>query len=386
MTELRGMTWQHPRGYAPLQRLSQLFKERHPDVDIVWDCRSLKDFGDYPVHMLAQKYDLIMIDHPHVGICSSQGVLVPLDEWVEREFLDDQARYSIGPSHFSYQWDGKQWALAADAAAQVAAYRPDLLSGCALPRYWHEVIILAKSLGAGQRVGWPLCSTDAMCSFLSLCANIGGHQFFDEEHGVPFKVGEEALEVLFKLLPVLHSDSLYMNPIQMYDRMVQSDEIAYVPLAFGYSNYSRRGVGEKILQFGNIPSVSGLPQGGLLGGVGIAVSALSNHIPLAVEFAKHIVSPDVQRNEYFDGGGQPGHAGAWRDPRVNMESSNFFKGTIDTLESSYMRPRNRAFPEFQEQAGFLLHEKLVQAAGGANLQAKELITSMNEIYSDAVRR
>ncbi|MFE5321809.1 ABC transporter substrate-binding protein [Paenibacillus sp. NPDC056579] len=385
MIQLRGMTWNHPRGYGPLLLLSELFKEQHPSVEITWDCRSLKDFGDYPVNILAQKYDIIMIDHPHVGICSSQGVLVPLDEWVDRDFLDDQSKNSTGPSHFSYQWDGKQRAFAVDAAAQVAAYRPDLLNTATLPRFWDEAIGLAKSLPANQHVGWPLCPTDAMCSFLSLCADIGGYNFFDETRGIPLWVGVAALEILFEMLPLLHHGSLYMNPIQMYDMMAQTHEIAYIPLAFGYSNYARPGATGKIIKFGNIPTTSGIPKGSLLGGVGIAVSALSDHIPLAVEFAKYTAHSDVQRREYFSGGGQPGHAVAWRDHQVNLRSNNFFQDTIATLENSYMRPRNQAFPEFQEQAGLLLHEMLSQAAEGTSVQARIVVERMNGIYRYALR-
>lgn len=83
---LKGMTWDHPRGYAPLERLSARYGERR-GVDIAWDRRSLKDFGDSPVDVLARKYDLLVIDHPHVGISAEQGVLVPLDEWLDAAFL-----------------------------------------------------------------------------------------------------------------------------------------------------------------------------------------------------------------------------------------------------------------------------------------------------------
>ncbi|KZE79361.1 hypothetical protein AV654_17995 [Paenibacillus elgii] len=380
MTTLKGMTWNHVRGFAPLEATAAEFRERHPGIDIRWDRRSLKDFGDYPVHLLAREYDIIMIDHPHVGICSEQHVLVPLDRHIPEAYLRDQEANSVGPSHQSYHWAGHQWALAADAAAQVAAYRADLLHERDVPRSWNEVSELAQSLPPGRKVGWPLCPTDAMCSFLTLCAGIGGPSFFDEAEGVRPHVGEAAVRQLLKLLPLLHEASLESNPIQMYDRMASQDDIVYVPLAFGYSNYARAGFADWLLRFADIPGVDGEPRGSLLGGVGIAVSAFSAHISLAVEFAMFAASGEVQRTLYAGCGGQPGHASAWRDDDVNRKCNGFFADTMRTLELSYMRPRNRAFPAFQEQGGILLHEALRASLGGETIRPDDVIDRMNASY------
>ncbi|KIL41985.1 hypothetical protein SD70_03750 [Gordoniibacillus kamchatkensis] len=384
MVKLKGMTWNHVRGYAPLVAAAQRFRQLHPEVEMEWDRRSLKDFGDYPVDLLAREYDIILIDHPHVGICSEQGVLVPLDQHIPAAYLRDQAENSVGPSHRSYEWGGRQWALAVDAAAQVASYRPDLLPAADVPRTWQQLIELAESLPPGQKVGWPLCPTDAMCSFLTLCAGIGGGEFFDEAEGVPHPVGEAALERLLALLPLLHESSLGSNPIQMYDRMSTRDDIVYIPFAFGYTNYARAGFSDKLIRFADIPGDSGEPRGGLLGGVGMAVSAFSAHVPLVLEFAMYAASGETQRTVYVESGGQPGHAAAWRDDAANRSCSGFFRDTLRTLRLSYMRPRNRAFPAFQEQAGVLLHDALKQhAAGGAKAKPAEIIAAMNKLYREA---
>ena len=52
---------------------------------------------------------------------------------------------------------------------------------------------------------------------------------------------------------------------------------------------------------------------------------------------------------YFDGGGQPGHAAAWDDDRLNAETWDFFRGTRATLEGSWVRPREVGFPDFQDE-------------------------------------
>ncbi|MCY9695296.1 ABC transporter substrate-binding protein [Paenibacillus alginolyticus] len=375
MIELKGMTWNHVRGYGPLEATSEQFQLLHPEVQIRWDRRSLKDFGDYPVDKLAAEYDIIMIDHPHVGISSTQGVLVPLDEWIASNFLYDQKMQSVGPSAQSYYWEGHQWALAVDAAAQVSAYRPDLMDGRPVPSKWNQVLELASTLPNGRKVGFPLCPTDAMCSLISICANIAGGEFIDETNGIDPEAGEAAVALLQQLLPFLHPKSLDFNPIQMLDQMSASDEIAYIPLLFGYSNYSRSGFARKLVHFTNIPSHDGRPHGSILGGVGMAVSALSPHIPLAVEYAKFTASGVIQQTAYVDNSGQPGHRQAWIDADVNRKTNDFFDNTLETLDRAYMRPRHASFPLFQERAGVLLHEDLLQGSS-----PRDTIARMNEWF------
>lgn len=380
MITLKGMTWDHERGFSPLVMASEQFSKKYPGVNIIWDRRSLKDFGDYPLDLLASKYDLLLIDHPHIGISAAQGILAPLDEWLSVDYLMDQWKNSVGPSYSSYQWGGRQWALAVDAAAQVASCRPDLMVGREMPSTWVEVRGLAEELTGNQKIGWPLCPTDAMCSFLSLCANIGGKSFFDEEEGIPQPTGEAALALMFWLLPHLHEVSLASNPIQMYDLMAAGDEIVYIPLAFGYSNYSRAASHGHRLQFADIPSMTRKPEHALLGGVGIAVSAKSDHIPLAAEFAEYVASPEIQSSIYYEAGGQPGHSAAWMDEKINKDSNDFFFSTRETLEFSYMRPRNQVFPAYQEEAGVILHRALSRAYKDRTQYVPETLEEMNQLY------
>lgn len=379
MIRLKGMTWDHVRGYGPLYAATEQFQLLHPDIEIEWDRRSLKDFGDYPVDKLAMQYDIILIDHPHVGICAEQGVLVPLNEWIDVDFLADQNRNSVGASYHSYTWNNQQWALAVDAAAQVAAYREDLLQGASLPQTWQQVAQLAGALSQGMKIGFPLCPTDAMCSFLTLCAQLGGNNYFDVISGFERTIGEKAVDVLLGLVPYLHPKSFGSNPIQMLNEMSEHNEIAYVPLLFGYSNYSRNGsIGHRVT-FTNIPSPSGVPQWSLLGGVGIAVSSMSSHIEEAVKFVVFTAAGDVQRTVYYRGGGQPGHRSAWLDAEVNRDSHGFFEQTLATLDLAHVRPRHKQFPELQERGGVILHDYIMQAQQGAEVSPRAVVHVLNEL-------
>src|SRR5712691_3628177 len=127
MTRLIGITWDHSRGYDPMVATAEAYSRLHPDVTIEWRKRSLKEFGDFPIEKLAQSFDLLVIDHPFVGFAAADKCLLPLDEYIDASFLDDQATNSVGRSHNSYFYEGHQWALAIDAAAQISSFRADLL-------------------------------------------------------------------------------------------------------------------------------------------------------------------------------------------------------------------------------------------------------------------
>jgi multiple sugar transport system substrate-binding protein len=85
-----------------------------------WEPRSLKDFGVASVEDLARDYDLVVIDHPHIGLIAETGCAVPLDEMAAPGDLAALGACSHGRSHQSYHYGGRQWALAVDAACQSA--------------------------------------------------------------------------------------------------------------------------------------------------------------------------------------------------------------------------------------------------------------------------
>lgn len=377
MIHLKGSTWANPRGYFPLVATAEQYHRLHPDVQISWEVRSLKDFGDYPIELLAKEYDLVMLDHPHVGISSRKGLLVKLDEWLPPEYLRDQEQHSVGRSYTSYFWEGHQWALAVDAAGHAAAYRADLISelGVAVPHTWEDVFDFIRRLPRAVKVGVPLYPTDCICSFISLCAHLGGDDCWDGERGIDRTAGEEALYLLQRLVPLLHPKSLHMNPIHLLNYMSDSNEIVYVPLTFSYSHFSRPGFVSNVLQFTRIPSAHGKPSGAIQGGGGFAVSALSDNRQAALDYLMFTCSAAVQAGVYFESGGQPGHRAAWTDPEVNRKANQFFRNTLETMDLSYVRPRHPGYNEFQEQAGDIIHDFLRK---GQDYRA--VYAQLNDLY------
>jgi multiple sugar transport system substrate-binding protein len=131
-----------------------------------------------------------------------------------------------------------------------------------------------------------------------------------------------------RLARAVHPRSKEWNPIRTYDRMSETDEIAYVPAAFGYSNYSREGFRRNLIEFGATAQTAGIGHGGVLGGAGLAISARTDHPEVAADFAAFAASGPIQSGVYVAAGGQPGHIDAWTNDEVNSYCGNFFANTF----------------------------------------------------------
>ena len=352
MKTLIGVTWNHDRGLKPMLATSAKFEEQNQDVRISWEARSLQQFADFPLDELAKRYDLIVLDHPHIGTAARDGYLVSMSKYISPMTLAALQQESVGKSYQSYLFDHQLWALPIDAAAQVAAYRPDLLERlrCAVPRTWDDVITLAHT--SPGTVCVPLMPTDALMVFFTLCANLGEEPFSKSPRlVVTDKTGLAALEMLKQLASYGGPESLSWNPVRMWESMANGDTIAYCPLGFGYSNYARSGYRKNILKFIDIPAgLYGLPLGSILGGTGLGISSMSKHIELAIDYALWVSQAACQSTIYFSSGGQPANRVAWTNDFINNESNDFFRATLRTLDYAYLRPNWAGFIDFQNAA------------------------------------
>ncbi len=366
---LKGMTWLHARGLDPLVAASKVFAE-NTGVQINWVARSLSDFELFPMEQLAAEYDMIMIDHPHIGISHAESLLQPLETLLSAELLADQKENSVGQSYASYTWEGHQYALPLDAAAQVSAYRKDLLE--ALPTTWGEVLALAKE--NPQKVAIPFVPVHAYSSFYTLCSHFSEGIVWSDGSDLSEEAGVKALEILTELLAVANKESKDMDPINMLDKMCQGNEIIYSPLVYGYSNYAREGYAKYVVNFGDMPRHESQqsPKGSMIGGVGLALSTKCQEREAAIEFMKFVAPAEAQKGLLFDAGGQPGHKQAWEDSRVNELSNNFFAGTLETLMLGSMRPRFAGYVDFQAEAGSRIREFVVNGVGDKAAFVKEL--------------
>src|ERR1022692_354754 len=376
---LKGLTWDHPRGYAPLLRGAPEYEKQHPGIKIHWDRRTLREFGEAPIEQYVDRYDLLIVDHPFVGYAAAHGALVDLAPSISEAAKLHFAADSVGPSWQSYWYGSGLWALPIDAATQVASYRPDLLRALspAVPDTFDDVLELGeKARKAGKYIVVPACPTDAISLFFTLSANLGYPIPEEGECFVNDFIAAKILDRLHVLIALAHPRSVEWNPIQVYDFMIEGSDAVYCPYGFGYSNYSR--VGNSVrLKFTNAPAAGEHECAGtMLGGTGVAVSKLSPHPLEAIAYAKWLASPEHQRGTYFREGGQPASLAAWTDSSVNAMADAFFSGTLQTLQTAYLRPRFDGFVRFFEAAGIQINRCL-----RGELKDAALVRWLNDRYT-----
>jgi multiple sugar transport system substrate-binding protein len=321
---------------------------------------------------LSKIFDLIVLDHPWVGFLASTGHILPLNDYLPTEFLADQAANTVGGSHFSYNFDGKQWALAIDAAAPVAAFRSDLLTPNKRPKTWDELIDLAKS----GRVLLPGIPLDTLMNFYMLCSTLGEHVCQTRARVVAVEIGVRALQMLRELTTYIVPQFWQLNPIGVYEQMTKTDRFFYCPFAFGYSNYSRPGYAHARLSFGEMVYIcKPTPLCTTLGGTGLAVATRCADRDLALKYVSFVANPGTQKTIYVDNGGQPGHRQAWLDDHANAVTCNYFRDTLPALDRAFLRPRYNGGMYFQELAGVPIQKYLRE--GGSE---RDVLRRLDELY------
>ena len=336
--QLRGTTWDHPRGYDCVVAASEAYAAR-TGVRIEWNKRSLQAFADAPISELAKDSDFIILDHPHIGKVSENGALLALP-------YEADAETSIGGSTESYVWNGTCWAYAIDAACQMAAYRPDLTDD--LPKKWEQLL----KPGAWRfRTLTPLLPVDAFDTFLTLVAGRGEDLLpVAPDTFVSANNGVYALSVLRALYALGPDEQVEMNPIDVLETLAHGDEFACSPCLFGYVNYARHGFRPQRIAYGDLPVSEGFNRPrSILGGAGIGVSSKTTAPEAAIDFARWISSEPVQSGIYLDNNGQPAHRNAWLTLSDDPDVSGFFRGGLCTMENAWTRPRDPWFLDFVEE-------------------------------------
>ncbi|MGG5371088.1 extracellular solute-binding protein [Enterococcus sp. AZ196] len=376
MTKLKGITWNHSRGFTSVVATAQRFCELNPGVDIEWEKRSLQEFADAPIQNLADQYDLLIIDHPWAGFAQKSGILADLSLHLSADFLADQERNSVGMSHLSYNFDGFQSALAVDAATPIAVYNQQFFSDQALPKNWQEVLALARQ----NKVAIAGIPINLLMDFYMFGATLKAPMFengkvMDEESGII------ALESIREIVSLCRADILQWDPINVHNYMAENEDIVYCPYAYGYTNYSKAGYGKHLLVATDTVTFNDEPLKTVLGGTGLAVSSASKNSELACRYAEYTASPLIQETLFFDAGGQPGHRKAWLSPETNRRCENFFENTLQTLDNSYLRPRYNGYLHFQDHAGHFVRE---YAMHGGN--PKEVLGKMDALYQESLHQ
>lgn len=369
MPAYRGLTWDHPRGRVALEEAAQRQATQESGLSLTWDVHSLEGFESAPIDSLAAEYDLIVLDHPHLGEAREHASLQAIDDHFSTAQLAEWARDSVGPSMESYRWDGRLWALPLDAATQVAVRRPDLVDDS--PETWQDVVELSRR----QPVALSLAGPHALLSLCSISVAMGHEPGADPEQFLNPTAGREAIEMMSVLAARAPAHSATWNPIELLDAMSNGADIAYCPLVYGYVNYASR-TRHVALAFSDAPVMErGGRPGSVIGGTGIAIS---RKCVVTDELRDHIswlMSPETQSTFIPAHQGQPRARSAWRSSRVNADVNNFYRDTLATIETAWVRPRYAGYVAFQTEASALVRDAIA-----GELSASEALVVINRMH------
>jgi multiple sugar transport system substrate-binding protein len=349
VTAVRGLTWDHPRGYAALAAAAGAATG---GLEITWDAQPLAGFEAAPIAELARSYDLIVLDHPHVGEAVAAGCLVPVDELLSDEAVERIAARTVGAAAASYAYGGRTWALPLDAATQVQALQPGLMGDRPAPATWDDVLALAAELPLALSLAGP----HALLTFFSICAGLaGGALASTPEAPVPAEAGVAALELLQGLDDAAVDGLRDANPIELLEAMAARRAAACCPLVYGYVNYTRAADGAEALRFADAPLL-----GSTLGGTGIAVTSRCPRDPALTEQLTWLLDPETQTTFIPRHEGQPSARAAWADAALDARSGGFYSGTRRTTEAAWVRPRFPGYIEFQRLGSQLIRSGLAE--------------------------
>lgn len=380
VVKLKGLAWDHPRGYEPLIALSGEFEKTHPNVSIAWQVHSLKEFDDRLMMDLIAQYDIIIIDHPYMGQADKNGLFIKLEQYISEDVLHLLEKQSVGPSFKSYRYGSHIYALPVDSAALVTAFRKDIVNEVELrlPRTRSELKNFYNQIPSGYSIAWPLSPIDFWCTFMTLCAQDANSNFI-KERIIDTKIGSSVLDEIKFHLELIHPNSMKWSPIQILDRMGNGDEIIYSPYIFGYSNYARNGYTQHPVRFTNSPVNENTRISTILGGSGLAVSSTCRNPTMAVKFVEFMASAEVQRGIFTLNGGQAGNVKAWKYEYNNILCNDFFKDTLATFENAYVRPQHPGWNQFQDQGANFLHRSVSE-----NSDSEKIMTNLNELYQSCI--
>ncbi|WP_292905026.1 extracellular solute-binding protein [Niveispirillum sp.] len=373
----RGLTWDHPRGYNALAAAAAALDPVQDGLTLSWDRHSLEGFEQHPIADLCRRYDLIVLDHPHVGEAVAGEGLLPLEDLFDAGEIAAWGRDVIGPCLRSYHYAGWHWALPLDAATQVMAVRPDLMDG-PVPETWAQVLDLA----ARRPVALSLAGPHAVLSFQSICTALGEPPAqADPELFVGRRTGMEALDLMARLAATSPLAVANLNPIGILGAMAAGTEVALCPLIYGYVNYTRARPGQAPLRFANAPrqEPGGRP-GSTLGGTGIGISRNARVTPALLDHLRWLMAPGTQAGFIPDHDGQPSLRGAWADPGVNGRWGDFYCATADTLENAFVRPRHPGAIAFQTAASAVIRMALSDRRPHA-----DIIDDLQSLYTASRR-
>ena len=230
---LRALGWDHPRCMSPMRACAERWREM-TGVEIDWEARSLEAFGDQPLEEAAAGYDLIVIDHPFCGRAAATRCLTPLDELLDRSALDELRGRRRRPQPRLVRL--RRPPVGPGDRRRVPGHRRSATSCSTASRRRRHGTPCSSSPAAGRarsRCRSPL-PTPSPAGSASPRRTARSRSPTRPSRRPPRRRWRE----LARLGP---AEALGWEPPDILGRLTTTDEIACVPLTYGYSTYSSCG-------------------------------------------------------------------------------------------------------------------------------------------------
>jgi len=363
-----GLTWDHPRGFDALSFAAQEWFKEH-NILLTWKKQPLEGFESHPIHDLLMQYDLVVLDHPHLGDAIDSGYLLPLESIFSSTEIALWTKQSIGSAMESYRLKNNSYALPLDVAAQVMASDPTQLLN--IPDSWDDILVAASKLPVALSLAGP----HALSNFYSLCLSLGAEP--GQTDFISQKEAWEALRILASLYKTRPIGSETANPIELLEAMSGEGSISLIPLIFGYVNYSHVQK-KRPVRYSEAPRFGSGRRGSVLGGTGIGLSTRTNFSPALIDHLRWLMSEEAQVGFIPLHNGQPSSRDAWTNEKINQSWGNFYQGTIETVQNAWIRPRFKNYVAFHNAASQRLRAWLNEES-----DPNQFIETLKEMWRNA---
>ena len=95
----------------------------------------------------------------------------------------------------------------------------------------------------------------------------------------------------------------------------------------------------------------------------------------AVKKGQKVKKGDLQLYTYVENGGQAGHKSAWMSEQNNLLCNDFFSTLLPVMENGYIRPRYNGYLYFQDHAGILIQDFILNKRALENV-----LSEINKLY------
>ena len=241
-----GITWDHERGRDPLLATAERVRGRDAGSASPGTCARCRASRMRSIPDLAQRYDLLVLDHPHIGEIVPTGALLPLDELLDAAFIADQAPTRSGRATRATSGTATSGRSRSTLPGTSAPTGPTCSSASApgCPRRGTTSGSSTRRPAAGHaRLASASKAVDTLATWLTLRRTPASSPTPDEERLAARATWRSSSSRRSRRLAEMPAPPTRSPGTRssLLEHMATADDVVYCPILFGYSNYSRPG-------------------------------------------------------------------------------------------------------------------------------------------------